>query len=253
MKPAFAAAALAAACTVVAALPAGAAVVVDTFTATDGTVTYPMTDTVRGVAMPASDLAPGVFGGLRTTVVGALPLPPVGSLDSYDGEVASLNLATAVGMINATSTSGVSVGTILAYSAPFATPADVDLSGEDRFVIAYTASDALTLQLTASNTSANNSRQTAGSRTPVLTLPAGSGTFEVLFSQLTEEVRVPFGGQIVPLPSVDFASVDSLVFDFNGTAEGQSFAFTNVAAVPEPTTLGLAGAAGLCLLRRRRT
>ena len=237
-----------------AALPAAARAVVniDTFTTTGGEVAYPLTDTIRQVSQPSVDVTGGIFGTARLVSIGALPPTPLPSdLATLDDDLATLALDTAAGTLTASATAEVGFAAGLIYTGQIVSPPDVDVSGEDRVRIAYTATGDVTLQLTLTNFDTSN-RTTNGSRSPVLTLPAGSGVFDVAFADLTQVVRVPFGGSIVDLPPVDLASLDTIGFDFRSVGEGGSLTLSNLAVVPEPATLGLAGVAGLCLLRRRR-
>ena len=230
---------------------AQAAVVVDTFTAAGGSVAFPLTDTIRTVSNPQSEAVDGVFGGLRTVVVGALlPTPVPNDLTPFEDDVATLALDTAAGTLTASATPDVGFATLLAFSGTTAPP-DVDVSGEDRLLLDYSATGDVTLELTLSNTNSSGFR-TAASSTGTLTLPAGSGVFEILFSDVDQVVRGPFGGQIVDLPAVDLTSLDAVVLDFRSVGQGGSLTLDSIVIVPEPASALVAAPAALLALRRRR-
>lgn len=228
------------------------AVTIDSFTQIGDPIHFPYTETSIGAPTLLDEVGlTETFGGLRATLV--IPGHPVFPPPAGAAPEMSVDVDTASGtMIAAANADSAFYTAVIWTSDDLDATKDFDTTPLNRFVLEYSSSSDLTLEVTLSNLDPGSTNRNAAN-SGVFVIPAAvNGVVEVPLVDINEGVVNPFGGFPPPdFPPVDLTQLDAIAFIFETLEPGATLTLSNVALVPEPRAAALIAFAALaCNVRR---
>jgi hypothetical protein len=217
--------------------PVCAQIIVDDFTETGGAV-FPVRAEHPAFAYHNAQMEiDGVFAGARDFSAFFGNLSPIPDPPPVDSSVL-IDIGSVAGVLEVKAGADSRIGfNIFWHPTQFAAFADLDVTSHPQFEIRYTSNFDLALTISVRNLSRltflSSPDTSAGSQFMTVLPAASNGQFRVDIADIVD----PLGWTTVP--SVDFASLDSIGIRLQSNQLGANLLLSRVAFVPEPSTIGL--------------